>query len=67
MNALTTIYGWWDGHGTKILGTIGAIIPGLLGIDGLISVDETKYWLAAGVVIGAMTVQRGFNNSQKLQ
>lgn len=56
---------WWADHGTKILGTVTAIIPGLLGIDGLIPAPQTKYWLAAGVVIGALTVQRGFNNSKQ--
>lgn len=55
---------WWKDHGTKILGTVGAIIPGLLGIDGLIPAAQTKYWLAAGVVIGALTVQRGFTNTK---
>lgn len=55
---------WYADHGTKILGTIGAIIPGLLGIDGLVPATHTKYWLAAGVVIGALTVGRGFTNSR---
>jgi len=56
---------WWTSHGTKILGTVGAIIPGLLGIDGLVPSTQTKYWLAAGVVIGALTVGRGFSNSKQ--
>lgn len=65
MTALGTVFSWWINHGTKILGTVTAIIPGLLGIDGLIPATQTKYWLAAGVVIGALTVQRGFNNSKQ--
>lgn len=57
---------WWSGHGTKILGTLGAIIPGLLGIDDLIQQQDQKYWLAAGVIIGALTVQRGFTNTKSI-
>lgn len=61
---MKTLSRWWRGHGTKILGTVGAIIPGLLGIDGLIAPGHAKFWLAAGVVIGAMTVGRGFTNTR---
>lgn len=62
---LPMIVSWWRGHGTKALGTVAAIIPGLLGIEGLIAAEHTKYWLAAGVVVGALTVQRGFTNSKQ--
>ncbi len=55
---------WWRGHGTKILGTIGAVIPGLLGIHDLIPAKDVKYWLAAGVIVGALTVKRGFENTK---
>ncbi len=58
---------WYRNHGTKILGTLGAIIPALLGIDGLIPMSHQKYWLAAGVVIGAFTIGRGFTNSKAPQ
>jgi hypothetical protein len=63
---LNPVY-WWTEHGTKILGTVGAVIPGLLGIQDLIPQPHTKYWLAAGVVIGALTVRRGFVNTQQAQ
>lgn len=65
MTGLGIILGYWRGHGTKILGGLAAIIPGLLGIDQLIPASQTKYWLAAGVVIGALTIQRGFSNSKQ--
>lgn len=54
----------WKKDGTKMLGTVGAIIPGLLAIDGLIPKGQQKYWLAALVVIGALTIKRGYTNSR---
>jgi hypothetical protein len=55
---------WWNRHGTKFLGSVGAIIPGLLGIHELIPAEHIKYWLAAGVIVGALTVKRGFENGK---
>lgn len=62
---LNTLIAFFNGHATKALGVIGAVIPGMLGIDGLIQPVHTKYWLAAGVIVGALTVGRGFQNSAK--
>ena len=55
---------WWRGHGTKLLGTASIIIPGFLGIEDLIPETHVKYWLAAAVVVGALTVKRGFTNTK---
>jgi hypothetical protein len=55
----------WKKDGTKMLGTVGTIIPALLTIEGLIPKDHMKYWLAAGVVIGALTVRRGYTNTSR--
>ena len=61
-------FGWlkqqWDSHGTKILGTAAAINAGMLTVDGLISAPHKKYYLALGVVLAALTVNRGFENSK---
>jgi len=57
----------WRSHGTKVLGSCSAILPGLLAIDGLVPKAQMKWWLAANVVIGALTVHRGFVNSQNLK
>lgn len=57
----------WRSNGTKILGTIGAIIPGLLGIQDLIPQAHVKWWLATGVIVGALTVKRGFTNTKQGQ
>ncbi len=54
----------WNKHGTKILGSGQAIISGFVAISGLIPDGQMKYWLAANVVLGAMTVQRGFTNTR---
>lgn len=55
---------YWRGHGTKALGSLSIIIPGLLAIDKLVPPDHMKYWLAANVVVGALTVKRGFSNTK---
>lgn len=54
----------WKGHGTKLLGTAQIIVSGFPAISGLIHVDHVKYWLAANVVLGALTINRGMENSK---
>ena len=66
MNAIIKL---WTNHGTKVLGAVQAvqaIIVGLLGIQGLIPQADVKYWSAAGVVLGILTVRRGYQNSAAL-
>lgn len=58
---------FWRDHGTKVLGSSQAVISGFIAISGLIPPENVKYWLAANVVIGAMTVQRGFTNTRNAQ
>lgn len=57
----------WVLHGTKILGAGQAIISGFVAISGLIPDAHMKYWLAANVVLGALTLQRGFTNTRNTQ
>ena len=57
---------FWRDHGTKLLGALGtvqSIILAFMAIDGLIPGAQIKYWAAAGAVLGALTVRRGFVNS----
>ena len=54
----------WVDHGTKVLGTVGFILSGLLVIPDLIAADHMKYYLALNVVIDGLTVRRGFTNSK---
>lgn len=53
----------WKENGTKWLGTLTSIVAGLQSIPGLIPTDDLKYWSAIGVILGAITVKRGFTNS----
>lgn len=53
----------WVDHGTKILGTTTAILSGLIAIPDLVPAGHVKYWAAANVVLGVITVKRGFTNS----
>ena len=57
----------WKEHGTKILGTITMIVAGFPQIDGLVAPEHVKYWAAANLILGAMTVQRGITNSRNNQ
>ncbi len=60
---MNIIVSYWKDHGTKILGTLSTIVAGLSVIPNLISAQHQPYWTAASVVLGALTVQRGFSNS----
>jgi hypothetical protein len=56
----------WAGDGTKILGALGTlkdIAMGLMAIEGLIPPGYFKYIAAAGVVIGVLTMRRGYTNT----
>lgn len=54
----------WNEHGTKILGTLQIIVTGLVAIQNLIPEAHEPYWQAAAVVLGALTINRGFTNSR---
>lgn len=62
MNMQSVLAEWTD-HGTKILGSVTAILSGLLAIPDLVSPGHVKYWAAANVVLGVLTINRGFTNS----
>ena len=62
---MKTIISYWTNHGTKILGGTQAALSGMVAISGLIPPEHIKYWLAANVVLGAMTINRGFTNSRQ--
>lgn len=61
---MKAIIDYWDSHGTKILGTLAAIVAGLLVVPDLIPPGvATKALQAANVILGVLTLQRGFTNS----
>ncbi len=53
----------WREDGTKMLGTLGAILPGTLLIDGLVPQGLRKWVLLADLIIGAFTIKRGYTNT----
>lgn len=55
----------WNEHGTKILGTLAGIVAGLITVPNLIPSEHVPYWSAANIVLGVMTVNRGFTNSKR--
>lgn len=59
-----TIIDFWIAHGTKVLGAAQGIVAGLITVQGLIPPEHIPYWSAANIVLGVLTVQRGFTNSR---
>lgn len=53
----------WGAHGTKVLGTLAAIVSTALLIEGLIPDAHMKYWLFANALLGGGVVKRGFTNT----
>lgn len=61
---MRAIIRYWTSHGTKALGAGVMIVTGFREIAGLIPPEHDPMWAAAGVVLGALTVQRGFTNTK---
>lgn len=57
---------YYDSHGTKILGTTAAIVAALLAAPALLPAGAVvKTLQVLNIVLGVLTVKRGFTNSQK--
>jgi hypothetical protein len=59
------ISSFFRNHSTKVLGSLQAIISGFIVIPDLISSGHLKYWAATNVVLGVVTIGRGFQNSAR--
>jgi hypothetical protein len=61
------VNGLWTKHGTKILATaqmaVGAIQAADLQLTQLLTMKQHAFVSLAAVVVGAMTLKRGFTNS----
>lgn len=55
---------FWDGHGTKLLGTAASVVSTAMLIPELIPAGHLKYWLFANALLGGGVVKRGFTNSK---
>jgi hypothetical protein len=64
MITVQQVVDYWNGHGTKILGTATLVVASALGVPELISAEHVKYWLFANALLGGFTVKRGFTNSK---
>ncbi len=56
----------WRTDGTKILGMLSMIkdiLVGLVAIEGFFPPGWLKYIAAFGVVVGVLTIKRGYTNS----
>jgi len=56
----SSIWAFWVGHGTKVLGFLSGTIAAVAGVGGLIPDRHLKYYMA---VIAVLTFWRGFFNS----
>lgn len=54
---------WWRRHGVALVTIANTIIIGFLGVDGLIAEAHKPYWIAAGIVFGAIGTQLGYSKS----
>ncbi len=55
---------WWKAHGTKLLGAAATIVAGALVTPDLVPVKYVPYLHFANLLLGAVTVKRGFTNSK---
>jgi hypothetical protein len=63
MKILKWAGGFLSAHATKLLGIATTIIAGAPLIDGLVTAAHKPYWGLANLVLGALTVARGIQNS----
>lgn len=56
------MFQWWTNHGTKILGTIIAIVGGALTL-GLIPAQYVQYAQGLLTLLGGTAIKRGFTNT----
>jgi hypothetical protein len=64
MKKISTSLKIWIDHGTKLLGIAQAIVSGLMVIPDFVPKEDWRWWAAANVVLGVLTVQRGVTNSK---
>lgn len=67
MVVLNWIKNSWTQHGTKWLGGSASFVAGVLSVPGLIEQGTAlqKLLQIANLLLGILTVQRGFQNSPK--
>ena len=59
---------WWTDHGTKILGFVVSLVSALNVLPDMAAFPKFKLTVAiVGIVLGLITVNRGFVNSANLR
>lgn len=61
---ISSIIGFWIGHGTKVLGFATGTLSAVAGVGGIIPDSHLKYYMA---VISVLTFWRGFVNTDLLK
>ena len=53
---------WWRSHGTGILGFLASFCAGAVLIPDLIPQAHAKWWAAANLALGILTIKRSNTN-----
>lgn len=64
---MAMILKWWKSHGTGILGFAASFCAGAVLIPDLIPPAHSKYWAAANLALGLLTIQRSNTNRRNQQ
>lgn len=59
------LIGIYRRHGTKLLGTAQVIVASAIAVPGLVPTTMDKYLVFLNLVLGGMTVKRGFTNTKQ--
>jgi len=55
---------FWRANGTKVLGYAQATLPALIAVPDLFPPSAKPYLLGVGILLGGLTVMRGYENSR---
>lgn len=64
MKLIQSALALWKSSGTKVLGYISGAIPGMLLIPDLVPPSQQKWFLLASLLLGGLTVKRGYTNTK---
>lgn len=61
-----TFTSWWRRHGGALTAVANTTIIGFLGVDKLISEPHKPYWIAAGILIGAIGAHATYSKPREV-
>lgn len=58
---------WWRSHGTGIVGFLASFCAGAVLIPDLVQEPHKKWWAAANLALGLLTIQRSNTNRKTIK